>query len=126
MALLDAAGGDVAVPAAERTGYELHAYRMLPRVFDSGESKPFELPKMEIEPLTEEFELLGYDAVGYFNGFACSPLSCNSMAEAIETNEHCLLQSLDVAKEVAMRFSQEEPEPGPYYVVEVLRRRAIQ
>jgi hypothetical protein len=37
-------------------------------------------------------------------------------------NEHCLMKTLEAAVAAARRFSLEEPEPGPYYVVEVLER----
>ena len=47
------------------------------------------------------------------------------MAQEIATNEHCLLENLATAEQVAQRFSVEEPQPGPYYVVEVLRRAAV-
>jgi len=42
------------------------------------------------------------------------------MALEVAVNRHCLVDSLEVAQELARRFSVEEPEPGPYYVVEVL------
>jgi len=42
------------------------------------------------------------------------------MAGAFRANKHCLLDTLDEALRVARHFSIEEPEPGPYYVVEVL------
>ncbi len=112
------------VPAADRSQFELHAYRMLPAVFNKGERQPVELPKMEVESPQQDFESVGFDAVACScgSGFECSPLSCNSMADEIETNEHCLLRTLAFAEEIALRFSLEEPEPGPYYVVEILRR----
>lgn len=112
------------IPEPDRSQFELHAYRMLPSVFDHGERLPFELLRIDVEPLTQEFESLGFDAVAIScsNFFECSPLSCNNLTEEIETNEHCLLPTIDAAVEAAERFSREEPEPGPYYVVEVLRR----
>jgi hypothetical protein len=56
-------------------------------------------------------------------GFECSPLSCNSMASEMTANESCLFHSLEAAIAGAMRFSIEQPEPGDYYVVEVLEDR---
>lgn len=111
------------VPQAELGQYELHAYRMLPSVFDHGERRAIELPKLGVEPLAPEFQSVGFDAVSrsWASTFDCSPLSCNLMAQEIATNEHCLLSNLAVAEEVAHRFAREEPEPGPYYVLEVLR-----
>ncbi len=112
------------VPEADRSQFELHAYRMLPGVFDGGERLSFELLEIAVEPLPQDFESLGFDAVANScgSGFECSPLSCNLLAEEIETNEHCLLPTLAAAVEAALRFSREEPEPGPYFVVEVLWR----
>ena len=112
------------VPEADRSQFELHAYRMLPEIFVGGERLPFELLEIAVEPLPQDFETLGFDAVARScsSHFDCSPLSCNLLAEEIETNEHCLLPTLDVAVKTALRFSLEEPEPGPYFVVEVLWR----
>ncbi|HEX8324294.1 MAG TPA: hypothetical protein VF595_10310 [Tepidisphaeraceae bacterium] len=115
------------IPEGQRSQFEIHAYRLLPAIFDTGMRMPLELPMSDIDPLPANFASVGFDAVSklyefHDSQFACSPLSCNSMAEEIETNEHCLLTDLTKAEEVALRFSIEEPEPGPYYVVEVLRR----
>lgn len=113
------------VPAGAGDAYEVHAYRMLPARWERGQSIAIDLPAVAVEPLPQEFERLGFDAVSmqWAGGmFECSPLSCNSMAEQIQTNEHCLLPSQAEAEQVALRFSSEEPEPGPYYVVEVWRR----
>ena len=124
------------VSEAERSQFELHAYRILHVLFEDGERRSFELPQLQVsmagtsepvEPLSTEFAPLGFDAVsldspgfGTFQ-FGHSPLSCNGMAEVIETNEHCLLANLAMAQAIALRFSIERPEPGPYVVVEVLR-----
>jgi hypothetical protein len=45
------------------------------------------------------------------------------MAGEIETNEYCLFDSVDAAVAGAIRFSVEQPEPGDYYVIEVLEKR---
>ncbi len=50
-------------------------------------------------------------------------LSCNSMAAEVSSNEFCLFDSLEAAIAAATRFSIEQPEPGDYYVVEVLEER---
>ncbi|HME63078.1 MAG TPA: hypothetical protein VKH62_17680 [Candidatus Binatia bacterium] len=44
------------------------------------------------------------------------------MADEIEVNEFCLFPEIDAAIAGAERFSREQPEPGDYYVVEVLER----
>lgn len=56
-------------------------------------------------------------------GFGCSPLSCNGMAEEISVNEFCLIDDLETALAAARRFGVEQPEPGPYVIVEVLAPR---
>ena len=43
------------------------------------------------------------------------------MADEVAVNRFCLLATLDEAISFAQRCAREEPEPGPFYVVEVLR-----
>jgi len=49
----------------------------------------------------------------------CSPLSCNSCATTIETNSHCLLESLDHAKHILEADLLGPCEPGPYRIIAV-------
>ena len=42
------------------------------------------------------------------------------MASEFCVNRHCLLPTLEEANNAAARFSVEQPEPGDYYVAEVL------
>jgi hypothetical protein len=56
-------------------------------------------------------------------GFECSPLSCNSIAAEYPVNAHCLLDDLAMAVAAAEHFSIEQPEPGMYYIAEVLAPR---
>lgn len=121
-----AAAWDV-VPEDERDRFELLAYRMAPMEWDAGEMRSMTISELDVEPLPSDFRGVGFDAVAIMKGFAgfgCSPLSCNYMAREIETNAYCLLPTRPIAEQVASQFSREEPEPGPYYVVEVLRRVA--
>ena len=58
----------------------------------------------------------GVDVVTFSGGNApeCSPLSCNSLAKHLSTNEHCLFTT---AEEAAMHFENgafKNSEPGPY------------
>ena len=53
-------------------------------------------------------------------GFGCSPLSCNGMAESTTVNDACLIDELESALAAARRFAVEQPEPGPFVVIEVL------
>jgi hypothetical protein len=45
------------------------------------------------------------------------------MAEEIPVNDFCLIDDLDTALTTARRFGIEQPEPGPYVIVEVLAPR---
>jgi hypothetical protein len=42
------------------------------------------------------------------------------MAGEVPANRFCLFETLEEELAAARRFSVEEPEPGDYYVVEVL------
>jgi hypothetical protein len=66
-------------------------------------------------------QLEGFDAVSFSAGTypECSPLSCNSMAEEIRTNSHCLFESLDEAKRSLDKGLFEDAEPGPYRIFSV-------
>ena len=103
--------------------YLVFGYRLLASLFDNGRSEPIGVSPHGIQPLPPAFRSLGFDAVSksVSDFFECSPLSCNAMAREVDVNRHCLVGELESATELASRFSVEEPEPGPYYVVEVLR-----
>jgi hypothetical protein len=124
------------VPAERLPHFRLYCYRMLPILFGaSGEPKSVSidevftdgLPGLPDEPNLSIYRTLGYDIVEApwipsVLGFGCSPLSCNGMAEEIAVNRYCLLDDLDNAFAIAKRFGAEQPEPGPYVIVEVLTR----
>ena len=115
------------VPPDDRSAYRLFAYRLYPARFQNGSPQPFVVPATVADPVLPAFRSLGFDAVSKsmdsILGFECSPLSCNSMAAEVGTNEHCLFESLEAAIAGATRFSVEQPEPGDYYVLEVLEGR---
>ncbi len=48
-------------------------------------------------PASETTTLLGYDVVVFGDFLEHSPLSCNSIAEGLPVNEHCLFESLEEA-----------------------------
>ena len=62
--------------------------------------------------------LLGFDVVTFNTQTSpeCSPLSCNSLAESVEVNEHCLLRSFDKAKQLLESGAFTDSEPGPLRV----------
>jgi hypothetical protein len=102
----------------------LFAYRLLPRVYINGTEKAYDIPELPLDPIPTNFVSLGFDAVSrsIADFFECSPLSCNYMAAQIAgVNRYCLMDTLEEAVILAKRFSIDEPEPGPYYVIEVLR-----
>ena len=112
----------------QKAQFRLFAYRIYPQRFRAGDRAELVLPDdVRPDPITAAFESLGFDSVNRslesVVGFECSPLSCNSLACEMETNEHCLFDSLDAAVAGAIRFSVEQPEPGDYYVIEVLEER---
>ena len=60
--------------------------------------------------------LEGFDVVTFFakSSPECSPLSCNSLAEEVPTNAHCLLASLEEAERLLNSGVFNNSEPGPY------------
>jgi hypothetical protein len=98
---------------------------MYPDAFTASGRVALTLPaNVQPDPIPLEFVSLGFDAISRCRpeilGFDCSPLSCNSMADQMPTNEHCLFSALEAAIAGAERFAREQPEPGSYFVVEVL------
>ena len=65
--------------------------------------------------------LAGYDVVSCSAGASpeCSPLSCNGLAKEIATNSHCLLESLEDAKQLLEQGRFVNCEPGPYRIFSV-------
>jgi hypothetical protein len=111
-------------PGCERE-YRLFAYRLHPEVFSGLDRIPLVLPRdVRAEPIPDTFRSLGFDCANRSMpdvlGMECSPLSCNAMAAEFAINEFCLFSAFDQAVAGAIRFSVEQPEPGDYYVIEVL------
>ena len=115
-----------AVPEGRRGAFRLFAYRIAALRFRGGVAERTTVPQdVHPDPIPPSFVSLGYDAVSKFMDsvieFECSPLSCNAMAPEFAVNEFCLLATEEAAMAAAKRFSVEQPEPGDYYVVEVLQ-----
>jgi hypothetical protein len=110
------------VPAAAE--YTMFAYRFSTVRFAKGEPEEWPWPTIAPSAPPETFQRLGFDAVSKYRDdildFECSPLSCNGLAAEWSANSHCLFDTLEQAVEAARRFSIEQPEPGKYYVAEVL------
>jgi hypothetical protein len=114
-----------AMPPGQKSHFRLFAYRIHPEVFTARGQVPLTVPEnVQPEPISDEFRSLGFDSasksMASILGFECSPLSCNGMAAEIGANEFCLFPRLTEAIAGAERFAAEQPEPGDYYVIEVL------
>jgi hypothetical protein len=114
------------VPEEQRAVFQVFAYRVHPEVFRPDGRVPLVVPSdVKPDPIPASFQSLGFDSVNKsmpdVQGFECSPHSCNGMDEECPVNEFCLFATLDEAIAGAVRFAFEQPEPGDYYVVEVLR-----
>jgi len=72
-----------------------------------------------IPPSSKALE--GYDLVSFSmgNNAECSPLSCNHLANEVETNQHCLLNSLEQAQDLLESNNFKGVEPGPYRIFAV-------
>ena len=76
-------------------------------------------------PVNVEFlsgtTLEGFDVATFFAGTSpeCSPLSCNSSAKEIATNEHCLIPTFEAAQLAVESGRFEHTEPGPYRIIAV-------
>jgi hypothetical protein len=118
-----------------QSGFQLLAYALVEAKLDAaGNQIPVAagsilvegLPDLPTGSVPSDFVPLGYDVVCIqpnYMDFNCSPLSCNGLAREMAVNRHCLIEDLEEAIRLAQRFDVEQPEPGPYYVVQVLRRR---
>lgn len=108
----------------QRTTFDFYAYKMLPTRFNDGLETQVELPPLDVAPLPDDYERLGYDAVNKTccPHFECSPLFCNGMADEIPVNRYCLIDEPERALEVARDFSIRKPEPGTYFTLEVWRK----
>jgi len=72
-----------------------------------------------VPPVSKRLE--GFDVVTFHAGTSpeCSPLSCNSIADVIPTNSHCLFDSFEEAKARLEDGTFCEAEPGPYRIYAV-------
>jgi hypothetical protein len=107
--------------------YTVFGYRLSLVCFVDGQAEPWVWQAPNAPPdAPPGYRSLGFDVFGKLldwpgiAGFGHSPLSCNDMASQYPVNAHCLLDQRDAAYAAAQRFSIEQPEPGNYYVAEVL------
>ncbi len=111
-----------------RRDFDLYGYRQFAVEFQNGIPSPIKLPDLNVVPFDRTFEELGFDVVSSStgDGFECSPLSCNGMASEVQTNQYCLLATLESALEFARTCEGEGCEPGPYYVIAVFRQKKLE
>jgi hypothetical protein len=66
-------------------------------------------------------QLEGFDVVSFYARTAPehSPLSCNSIADELPTNEHCLFASFNEAETNIEKGAFKDCEPGPYRILSV-------
>lgn len=66
-------------------------------------------------------KLEGFDVVTFFarSSPECSPLSCNSLADKIPTNAHCLFANFENAERSLSNGVFNDSEPGPYRIFSV-------
>ncbi|MDX2131734.1 MAG: hypothetical protein SFY69_06760 [Planctomycetota bacterium] len=131
------AARDAGVRAGARD-FEVHSYRLYPVLFTKRGPIALALPSSdapEVDCATTPCPTrLGLDVVSLQSGcfkielprvdlrsFGCSPLSCNGFADEIPVNPLCPLDDMALAGSAAERFAIEEPEPGPYVIVEIAR-----
>lgn len=107
------------------SGTKLFFYEVYERQFVDAESQwvtvqPDPSFKTQVV-LPAEKTLEGYDVVTFTAGTnaECSPLSCNELADKVETNEHCLLPSLERGLQLLEEGKFNNTEPGPYRVFAV-------
>jgi hypothetical protein len=115
--------------------WDLYAYRVFPVRFDNGMQNPFEFPPLTVQPLPDDYESLGFDAVSRQMGnvFEHSSLWCNGYWNQVAVNKYCLLDDVQEAFRLGRMFSIGEftpeggyvgnGEPGPYFVAEVWRKK---
>jgi len=79
-------------------------------------------PSFGINVLTPPRKCLeGFDVTSFTNQTSpeCSPLSCNSCAASVETNEHCLFRTFVDAKRAIESNYFQGCEHGPYRIIAV-------
>jgi hypothetical protein len=116
----------VAILPDDGISFDIYGYFLYPMVFKSEKPEPLVISGSSRD-LSPSFEFLGFDVVSRSLGstFECSPLSCNHWAEKVPVNEHCLIDELKLAFEVAAAWALGGAEPGPYFVLQVWRRKKI-
>ena len=107
----------------ELKGTSLFYYEVYEMEFDGQSWHPYQPEssfQTNIIPAVGK-RLEGFDVVTFFakNAPESSPLSCNSMAKEVRTNDHCLLASFEEAYDGVTNGVFNDAEPGPYRIFAV-------
>jgi hypothetical protein len=109
----------------DRSGLTLFYYEVYEYEFEETEKLWSEFASepafvTAVEPPNRS-QLVGFDVTSFSAGTVpeCSPLSCNSLADEIKTNEHCLLATLEDAKLALEAGRFDNSEPGPFRIFAV-------
>jgi len=104
-------------------GTSLFYYEVYDKEFDEGIWCPW-VPEPSfatgvVSPSKKQFE--GFDVVTFYvrTNPECSPLSCNSMADELRTNSHCLFETFEEAESSLSAGAFKDAEPGPYRIFSV-------
>ena len=103
-------------------GTSLFYYEVHEKEFDGEHWRPFAPESFATAVLMPwKKRLEGFDVVTFFAKTSpeCSPLSCNSMAEELRTNAHCLFDSFEDAEANLNNQVFKDAEPGPYRIFAV-------
>jgi hypothetical protein len=104
-------------------GTSLFYYEVFEMEFDgerwSGWLPEPSFPTNVVQPAAKQ--LGGFDVVSFYarTNPECSPLSCNSMAEELRVNNHCLFDYFDEAERNLNNGAFKNAEPGPYRIFAV-------
>jgi hypothetical protein len=104
-------------------GTSLFYYEVHEKEFDGTRWAPFgpepSFVTNVVPPSRKRLE--GFDVVTFYarSSPECSPLSCNSLAEVLRTNAHCLFASFGEAEANLASGAFNNSEPGPYRIFAV-------
>ena len=111
--------------AIDLSGTSLFYYEVGDQEFDEKERR---WTSFQAEPtfstdiiVPSRMNLEGYDIVSFSarTNPEHSPLSCNALAEEIDTNRHCLLDSFERAQQLLNDGALNQAEPGPFRIFAV-------
>jgi len=104
-------------------GTSLFYYEVYEKEFDGERWGSFapepSFPTNIIPPSRKQLEGFDVATISVRTSPECSPLSCNSLAEELPTNAHCLFASFEDAETNLTNDAFNDSEPGPYRIFAV-------